>query len=664
MNVKERILQLRERIEHHNYLYYVMAQPEISDFEYDRLLQELIDLEIQYPEYADPNSPSQRIGNDTGNTFEQVRHIYPMLSLDNTYSREEIEEFDERVRKALPAETVEYVCELKYDGVSISLHYEHGRLIRAVTRGDGEKGDDVTANVKTIRSIPLVLKEGNYPDGFEIRGEIFLPHKGFEKMNVERAEAGEPPFANPRNAAAGTLKIKNSSLVAKRPLDCYMYYLPGDNPGLATHYESLMAAREWGLKVPPHIKKCIRLQDVFDFIAYWDDSRTNLPFDIDGIVIKVNAYRQQQILGFTAKSPRWAIAYKYKAREAVTILLSIDYQVGRTGAITPVANLEPVLLAGTTVKRASLHNADQMALLDVRLGDQVIIEKGGEIIPKITGVKLENRSPDVQPIEFITNCPECGTPLIRPEGEARHFCPNETGCPPQIKAKLVHFVSRKTMDIGCAEATVEQFYNHGLIRDIADFYTLNKEVLVKLERFADKSADNLLKSIQDSKKVPFERVLFAIGIRYVGETVAKKLAAHFRSVDELMIATPENLMQVGEIGEVIAKSIIDFFALPRNRTLIDKLKAAGVQFSSSGTEKTRTDRLKGLSFVISGVFKDHSREEIQKMIEENGGKNLGSVSTNTSYVVAGEGMGPAKREKAAKLGIPIITEKDFLSMLE
>lgn len=664
MNVKERILQLRERIEHHNYLYYVMAQPEISDFEYDRLLQELIDLEIQYPEYADPNSPSQRIGNDTGNTFEQVRHIYPMLSLDNTYSREEIEEFDERVRKALPAETVEYVCELKYDGVSISLHYEHGRLIRAVTRGDGEKGDDVTANVKTIRSIPLVLKEGNYPDGFEIRGEIFLPHKGFEKMNVERAEAGEPPFANPRNAAAGTLKIKNSSLVAKRPLDCYMYYLPGENPGLATHYESLMAAREWGLKVPPHIKKCIRLQDVFDFIAYWDDSRTNLPFDIDGIVIKVNAYRQQQILGFTAKSPRWAIAYKYKAREAVTILLSIDYQVGRTGAITPVANLEPVLLAGTTVKRASLHNADQMALLDVRLGDQVIIEKGGEIIPKITGVKLENRSPDVQPIEFITNCPECGTPLFRPEGEARHFCPNETGCPPQIKAKLVHFVSRKTMDIGCAEATVEQFYNHGLIRDIADFYTLNKEVLVKLERFADKSADNLLKSIQDSKKVPFERVLFAIGIRYVGETVAKKLAAHFKSVDELMIASPENLMQVGEIGEVIAKSIIDFFALPRNRTLIDKLKAAGVQFSSSGTEKTRTDRLKGLSFVISGVFKDHSREEIQKMIEENGGKNLGNVSTNTSYVVAGEGMGPAKREKAAKLGIPIITEKDFLSMLE
>ena len=664
MNVKERILQLRERIEHHNYLYYVMAQPEISDFEYDRLLQELIDLEIQYPEYADPNSPSQRIGNDTGNTFEQVRHIYPMLSLDNTYSREEIEEFDERVRKALPAETVEYVCELKYDGVSISLHYEHGRLIRAVTRGDGEKGDDVTANVKTIRSIPLVLKEGNYPDGFEIRGEIFLPHKGFEKMNVERAEAGEPPFANPRNAAAGTLKIKNSSLVAKRPLDCYMYYLPGDNPGLATHYESLMAAREWGLKVPPHIKKCIRLQDVFDFIAFWDDSRTTLPFDIDGIVIKVNAYRQQQILGFTAKSPRWAIAYKYKAREAVTILLSIDYQVGRTGAITPVANLEPVLLAGTTVKRASLHNADQMALLDVRLGDQVIIEKGGEIIPKITGVKLENRSPDVQPIEFITTCPECGTPLIRPEGEARHFCPNETGCPPQIKAKLVHFVSRKTMDIGCAEATVEQFYNHGLIRDIADFYTLNKEVLVKLERFADKSADNLLKSIQDSKKVPFERVLFAIGIRYVGETVAKKLAAHFKSVDELMIATPENLMQVGEIGEVIAKSIIDFFALPRNRTLIDKLKAAGIQFSSSGIEKTKTDRLKGLSFVISGVFKDHSREEIQKIIEENGGKNLGSVSTNTSYVVAGEGMGPAKREKAAKLGIPIITEKDFLSMLE
>jgi DNA ligase (NAD+) len=663
MTAKERIFQLRELLDHHNHLYYVLAQPEISDFEYDRLLKELTDLEAQFPEYHDPLSPSQRVGNDTGNTFVQVKHLYPMLSLDNTYSQQEIEDFDERVRKALPSEDIEYVCELKYDGVSISLHYQDGRLRRAVTRGDGEKGDDVTPNVITIRSIPLSLRGGGYPASFEIRGEIFLPRRGFEKMNEERAEAGEPLFANPRNAASGTLKIKNSSLVAKRPLDCFMYFLPGENLGFQTHFDSLTAARDWGLKVPLHMKKCKRLQEVFDFITYWDEKRETLPYDIDGIVIKVNAYRQQQILGFTAKSPRWAIAFKYKARQAVTKLLTIDYQVGRTGAITPVANLQPVLLAGTMVKRASLHNADQMALLDLRIGDQVIIEKGGEIIPKITGVIMESRSPGSQPVVFINSCPECDTPLVRVEGEAKHFCPNETGCPPQIKARLVHFVSRKTMDIGCAEATVEQFFNHGLVKNIADFYTLNKEALVKMERFANRSADNLLKSIQDSKKVPFERVLFALGIRYVGETVAKKLAASFTSVDDLMAASVDDLLQVGEIGDVIARSIVDFFSVSRNREMIEKLRASGLQLNSPVSGKKVSNRLDGLSFVVSGVFRDYSREEIHRTIEENGGRILSGVSSNTSYVVAGEGMGPAKREKAEKLGVPIITEAEFLRMV-
>jgi DNA ligase (NAD+) len=662
MNAKERILQLRELLDHHNHLYYVLSKPEISDFGYDRLMQELRDLEEQHPEMADPGSPSQRVGSDTDSSFVQVKHMYPMLSLDNTYTREEIEDFDARVRKALPEEKIEYVCELKYDGVSISLIYENGKLLRAVTRGDGEKGDDVTANVRTIRSIPLTLKTGIYPAFFEIRGEIYLPHKGFEKMNEERAEAGEPLFANPRNAASGTLKIKNSSLVAQRPLDCFLYYLPAEYPGFDTHYDNITAARDWGLKVPPYIRKCHSLPEIFDFIAYWDNNRDTLPFDIDGIVVKVNAYRQQHLLGFTAKSPRWAIAYKFKAREAVTKLLSIDYQVGRTGAITPVANLEPVLLAGTTVKRASLHNADQIALLDVRLGDEVIIEKGGEIIPKITGVKTENRLPDSRPVEFITVCPECGTLLIRIAGEAKHYCPNEIGCPPQIKGKLVHFVGRKAMDIGCAEATVEQFYNHGLLKDPSDFYSLNKEKLIKLERFADKSADNLLKSIEDSKQVPFERVLYSIGIRYVGETVAKKLASHFRSVDELIAATVDDLIQVGEIGDVIASSVVDFFSNSVNREFIEKLKTAGVQMSSEG-KKRASDKLEGKSFVISGVFKQHSRDEIQKLIEENGGKNLSSVSSNTDYVVAGDGMGPAKREKAAKLGVPVITEEEFMGMI-
>lgn len=663
MNARERILQLRQLLEHHNHLYYVQSQPGISDREYDSLMQELRQLEDRYPEYADPLSPSQRVGSDLEQDFVQVKHLFPMLSLDNTYSREEIAAFDERVKKALPFETVEYVCELKYDGVSISLQYENGRLLRAVTRGDGEKGDDVTVNVKTIRSIPLVLQPGNYPAFFEIRGEIFLPHKGFEKMNAERAEAGEQLFANPRNAASGTLKIKNTLQVAKRPLDCFMYYMPAETSPFPTHFESISAAREWGLKVPDHVQKCLTIQEVYNFIAYWEDRRDTLPFDIDGIVVKVNAYRQQKILGFTAKSPRWAIAYKYKAREALTRLLSIDYQVGRTGAITPVANLEPVLLAGTTVKRASLHNADQMEQLDIRLGDVVTVEKGGEIIPKITGVKKEGRSSDSQPLAFITHCPECGTALIRLTGEARHFCPNENSCPPQIKGKLIHFVGRKAMDIGCAEATIEQLYQHGLLRSPSDFYRLDKETLVKLERFADKSADNLLQSIDASRKVPFERVLFAIGIRFVGETVAKKLASHFPAMDDLMNVTMDELIQVGEIGEVIAGSIVRFFADVRNRQFIEELRKAGLQLTRSAGAALISDKLQGKSIVISGVFRNYSRDELQQIIARHGGKNAGSVSSNTSYLVAGESMGPAKKEKALKLGIPVITEEELMKML-
>lgn len=663
MNARERILQLRQLLEHHNHLYYVQSQPGISDREYDSLMQELRQLEVRYPEYADPLSPSQRVGSDLEQDFVQVKHLFPMLSLDNTYSREEIAAFDERVKKALPFETVEYVCELKYDGVSISLQYENGRLLRAVTRGDGEKGDDVTVNVKTIRSIPLVLQPGNYPAFFEIRGEIFLPHKGFEKMNAERAEAGEQLFANPRNAASGTLKIKNTLQVAKRPLDCFMYYMPAETSPFPTHFESISAAREWGLKVPDHVQKCLTIQEVYNFIAYWEDRRDTLPFDIDGIVVKVNAYRQQKILGFTAKSPRWAIAYKYKAREALTRLLSIDYQVGRTGAITPVANLEPVLLAGTTVKRASLHNADQMEQLDIRLGDLVTVEKGGEIIPKITGVRKEDRSSDSQPLAFITHCPECGTALIRLTGEARHFCPNENSCPPQIKGKLIHFVGRKAMDIGCAEATIEQLYQHGLLRSPSDFYRLDKETLVKLERFADKSADNLLQSIDASRKVPFERVLFAIGIRFVGETVAKKLASHFPAMDDLMNVTMDELIQVGEIGEVIAGSIVRFFADVRNRQFIEELRKAGLQLTRSAGAALISDKLQGKSIVISGVFRNYSRDELQQLIARHGGKNAGSISSNTSYLVAGESMGPAKKEKALKLGIPVITEEELMKML-
>jgi DNA ligase (NAD+) len=664
MTDEEKIIELREKLNHHNYLYYVQSRPEITDEEYDRLMRELIELEKKNPSLLDPMSPSQRVGSDIETGFAQVKHQYPMLSLDNTYTRDEISEFASRIKKIIPSDQVDYVCELKYDGVSISLIYAQGKLTGAITRGDGEKGDDVTANVKTIRSIPLVLKGTDYPDNFEIRGEIFLPHKGFAQMNEEKIKAGEQPFANPRNAASGTLKIRNSSLVARRPLDCFLYYLPGENLPFDTHYQSMMAARNWGFKIPEYIRLCASLDEVYAFIDHWDKERDKLPFDIDGIVIKVNSYRQQQKLGFTAKSPRWAIAYKFKAREAITKLLSIDYQVGRTGAITPVANLTPVLLAGTTVKRASLHNADQIALLDIRIGDMVIIEKGGEIIPKITGIVHEQRQKESEPVKFITHCPECGTELVRLTGEAKHFCPNDTGCPPQIKGKLEHFVGRKAMDIGLAEATIEQLYNHGLLTYVSDFYKLTREMLIGLERFAAKSAEHLLTSINESKNIPFDRVLYAIGIRFVGETVAKKLAAHFRSMERISRASLEELIEVGEIGEVIAGSVVRFFENEANKTVISHLAEAGVQMElASDALQPKTLKLKDINFVISGVFEKHSREELQKMIEENGGKNLGSVSSKTNFIVAGEGMGPSKKDKAVKLGIPIISEDQFLEML-
>jgi DNA ligase (NAD+) len=664
MTVAEHIHHLRMTLNEHNYRYYVLSQPTISDSEYDRLMQELIELEKEHPELHDPDSPAQRIGSDIDNTFEQVVHPYPMLSLSNTYTREEITDFADRLRKLLPGRQVEYVCELKFDGVSISLTYTGGKLERAVTRGDGDKGDDVTANVRTIKSIPLLLKGKDYPERFIIRGEIFLPHAGFERMNRERQASGEPLFVNPRNAAAGTLKLQNSSLVARRPLDCTLYFLLGENLPCDTHYDNLMKAREWGFKISPTLQKCAGLQEIFAFIDQWNTERDRLPFDIDGIVIKVNSYEQQKLAGFTAKSPRWAIAYKFKAEQVLTRLLSIDYQVGRTGAITPVANLEPVFLAGTTVKRASLHNADQIELLDLRINDMVTIEKGGEIIPKVVGVEKKYRTDESVPMQYITHCPECGSELVRREGEAKHFCPNETGCPPQRKGKLEHFVSRKAMDIGLAEATIEQLFNHDLLLDSADFYTLTREQLVRLERFADKSAENLVKSIEASKSIPYDRVLYALGIRYVGETVAKKIAQAFPSIDALASASLEELTSVEEIGITIAESIRQFFADEKNRQLIERLKSAGIRFQAEEPAgKKISELLSGKNFVISGTFLAHTREEIKDLIVLHGGKNLSSVTSNTNFIIAGKDMGPGKREKANKLGIPIITEEEFMKMI-
>lgn len=664
MTPKERIDWLRAELHRHNYNYYVMNAPEITDKEFDDLMRELQDLEKEHPEYADENSPTMRVGSDLNKNFTQVAHKYPMLSLGNTYSESEVTDFYERVKKALN-EDFEICCELKYDGTSISLTYEDGKLVRAVTRGDGEKGDDVTDNVKTIRTIPLVL-HGDYPSTFEIRGEILMPWESFEALNREREAREEPLFANPRNAASGTLKSQNSSVVAARKLDAYLYYLLGEDLPADGHYECLQKAAQWGFKISEHMKKARTLQEVFDYINYWDTERKNLPVATDGIVLKVNSLRQQKNLGYTAKSPRWAIAYKFQAERALTRLNKVSYQVGRTGAITPVANLDPVQLSGTVVKRASLHNADIIEGLDLHIGDMVYVEKGGEIIPKITGVDTDARGMLLgEKVKFITRCPECGTPLVRFEGEAAHYCPNETACPPQIKGKIEHFISRRAMNIdGLGPETVDMFYRLGLIKDAADLYRLTVDDIKDLDRMGQKSAENIVNGIAASRSVPFERVLFALGIRFVGETVAKKIARSFKSIDEVEQASLETLMSVDEIGEKIAQSIVSYFANPLNRSLVERLKEAGLQFSRSEEDLSGyTDKLAGQSIVISGVFEHHSRDEYKEMIERNGGKNVGSISSKTSFILAGANMGPAKLEKAQKLGIRIMSENEFLDLL-
>lgn len=664
MNIKERIEELRAELHRHNYNYYVLNAPEISDKQFDDMMRELQDLEKEHPEYQDENSPTMRVGSDINKNFTQVAHKYPMLSLGNTYSESEVAEFYERVKKALN-EDFEICCELKYDGTSISLTYEDGKLIRAVTRGDGEKGDDVTDNVKTIRCIPLVL-HGNYPPSFEIRGEILMPWVVFEELNREKEAREEPLFANPRNAASGTLKLQNSAIVASRKLDSYLYYLLGENLPCDGHYENLQTAAQWGFKISEHMKKAHTLQEVMDYINYWDTERKNLPVATDGIVLKVNSLRQQKNLGYTAKSPRWAIAYKFQAERALTRLNKVTYQVGRTGAITPVANLDPVQLSGTIVKRASLHNADIIEGLDLHIGDMVYVEKGGEIIPKITGVDKEARTMLIgEKVKFITRCPECGSQLIRYEGEAAHYCPNETACPPQIKGKIEHFISRRAMNIdGLGPETVDMFYRKGLIANAADLYTLTADDIKDLERMGEKSADNIIKGIASSKDVPFERVLFALGIRFVGETVAKKIAKSFANIEELEQADMATLTNIDEIGEKIAQSIVSYFANASNRQLVERLKEAGLQFSRSEEDLSGyTDKLIGQSIVISGVFQHHSRDEYKALIEKNGGKNSGSISSKTSFILAGDNMGPAKLEKAQKLGIKIMNEDEFLELI-
>lgn len=661
MQPKDRIDQLRALLNEQNYRYYVLNDPLMSDFEYDKLMRELQDLEQANPQYADPNSPTQRVGSDRANQFASVTHRFPMQSLSNTYSREEVTDFDTRIRKEVGE--VEYVCELKFDGTSISLLYEHGQLVRAATRGDGTVGDDVTENVRTIRSIPLQLRGGGYPDLFEIRGEILMPYKSFERLNREREDIGETPFANPRNAAAGSLKQQSSAVTASRDLDAYLYMLAGDEMPYATHYESLLAARQWGFKVSDQMKLCRNLDEVMDFIRYWDKARESLPFATDGVVIKVNSYAMQKQLGSTAKAPRWAVAYKFKAEQALTRLLSVDFQVGRTGAITPVANLEPVQLAGTVVKRASLHNAEQIALLDIRLGDMVYVEKGGEIIPKITEVELSERPAESQPFEFITRCPECGTVLVKYEGEARHYCPNSSSCPPQIVGRIVHFISRKAMNIeGLGDETVQLLFDNGLVHDISDLYTLKRADLVRLPRLGEKSADNILRNIEASKQVPFARVLFAIGIRFIGETTAKILARQFKNIDALIHADPEQLIEAEEVGEKIARSIIEYFADAENMRIVERLRSYGLQFQNQ-VQEGATDRLAGLNFVISGTFVHHSRDQLKELIERHGGRNLSGVSSNVNYLLAGQNIGPAKLAKASKLGVKMINEEEFMQML-
>ncbi len=665
MTEQDLIIALREELHRHNYNYYVLNAPEISDKEFDDKMRQLQDLEKLHPEMADPNSPTMRVGSDLSKDFKQVYHQYPMLSLGNTYSESEVTDFYNRVKELLGNEEFEICCELKFDGTSISLVYEDGQLIQAVTRGDGEKGDDVTDNVKTIRSIPLVL-HGDYPQRFEIRGEILMPWVVFEELNREREAREEPLFANPRNAASGTLKLQNSSVVASRKLDAYLYYLLGEQVPCDGHYENLQKAASWGFKISEHMRKVKTLQEVFDFINYWDTERKNLPVATDGIVLKVNSLRQQRYLGYTAKSPRWAIAYKFQAERALTRLNQVTFQVGRTGVITPVANLDPVQLSGTIVKRASLHNADIIEGLDLHIGDMVYVEKGGEIIPKITGVDTDARGFMLgDKVKFISRCPECGTPLVRFEGEAAHYCPNDAACPPQIKGKIEHFISRKAMAIdGLGPETVDLFYQIGLVHNVADLYTLKALDIRGLDRMGDKSAIKIIHGIADSKQVPFERVLFALGIRFVGETAAKKLAKAFGNIEALEVATKEQLMAVDEIGEKIAQSVLTYFALPANRELITRLKEAGLQMERQEDEEgEQSDKLAGLSIVISGVFSHHSREEYKDMIEKHGGKNVGSISSKTSFILAGENMGPAKLEKAQKLGIKIINEDDFLQML-
>ena len=664
MTVKEKIDQLRADLHRHNYNYYVLNAPEISDKEFDDRMRELQELEKEHPEYQDDNSPTMRVGSDLNKNFTQVAHKYPMLSLGNTYSESEVTDFYDRVKKALN-EDFEICCELKYDGTSISLTYENGKLVRAVTRGDGEKGDDVTDNVKTIRTIPLVL-HGSYPESFEIRGEILRPGEVFEELNLEKEAREEPLFANPRNAASGTLKLQNSAIVASRKLDAYLYYLLGEELPCDGHYENLQAAAGWGFKTSEHMKKAHSLEEVFEYIRYWDTERKNLPVATDGIVLKVNSMRQQKNLGFTAKSPRWAIAYKFQAERALTRLNKVTYQVGRTGAVTPVANLDPVQLSGTIVKRASLHNADIIEGLDLHIGDMVYVEKGGEIIPKITGVDKDARSMLIgEKVKFITHCPECGSKLIRYEGEAAHYCPNETSCPPQIKGKIEHFISRKAMNIdGLGPETVDMFYRLGLIKNTADLYQLTADDIKNLDRMGEKSAENIIKGIEASKEVSFERVLFALGIRFVGETVAKKIAKSFNDIDELKNANLEKLINIDEIGEKIAQSILTYFANPLNRELIERLKSTGLQLYRREEDLSGyTDKLAGQSIVISGVFTHHSRDEYKELIEKNGGKNVGSISAKTSFILAGENMGPAKLEKAHKLGIKLMSEDEFLTLI-
>lgn len=664
MTPQERILELRRQLHEHNHNYYVLSSPTISDFEFDALLRELQGLEDAHPEMYDPSSPTQRVGSDISKGFKQVAHKYPMLSLGNTYSKSEVADFYERVKRSLN-EDFEICCELKFDGSSISLTYKDGKLVQAVTRGDGVQGDDVTANVKTIRSVPLVLKGAGWPAEFEIRGEILMPWKVFEDLNIAREQAGEPLFANPRNAASGTLKLMDPSEVGRRKLDAYLYYMLGEELPAEGHYENLMAAREWGFKISDTTRKCRTLEEVFAFIDHFDTARKELPVATDGIVLKVNSLRQQKNLGYTAKSPRWAIAYKFQAERALTRLNEVTYQVGRTGVVTPVANLDAVQLSGTVVKRASLHNADIIEKFDLHIGDMVYVEKGGEIIPKITGVDTDARLLLGEKVRFITKCPVCGTPLVRNEGEAAHYCPNEQGCAPQIRARIEHFVSREAMNIETiGPETVELLYNYGVIKDITDLYSLQEEDFLMLPRLGKRSIDNLLAAVKQSCEVPFERVLFALGIRYVGATVAKRLARAFVNIDALMNASLAALMAVDEIGERIAASVVGFFASEHNRAVVEKLRAAGLKFEiEEAVMQSRTDILAGMSIVISGVFVHHSRDEYKEMIEQNGGKNVGSVSKSTSFILAGDNMGPAKLEKAQKLNVRLVSEDEFLQML-